>query len=134
MGRFPLAERGWELGKDPGTRHWEGVAYVRPRLSAAYTRSSRSGCGTLGAGCATENILDTRESVGGFRGGPGGLKAGKLLKKRLHSGRGKKESPKLSLHTQLQLGQKLFPVSPPLLRTWAPARGCRGRLRRTGSY
>lgn len=89
-------------GRDPGTRHWDpqalGVAYVRPRLSAAYTRSSRSGCGTLGAGCATENILDTRESAGGFRGGPVGLKAGKLLKKRLYSDRGKKESPKPSLH------------------------------------
>lgn len=62
-----------------------------------YTRSRRSGCGTLGAGCATENILDTRESAGGFLGGPGGLKAGKLLKKRLHSERGKKSSPTPSL-------------------------------------
>ena len=66
-------------------------------MSAVYTRSRRSGCGTLGAGCATENILDTRESAGGFRGGPGGLKAGKLLKKRLYSERGKKFSPTPSL-------------------------------------
>lgn len=51
----------------------------------------------MGAGCATENILDTRESAGGFRGGPGGLKDGKLLKKRLHSGSGKKSFPKPSL-------------------------------------
>lgn len=57
----------------------KGAAYVRPLLSAAYTRSKRSGCGTLGAGWATENILDTRESAGGFRGGPGGLKTWKLL-------------------------------------------------------
>lgn len=61
----------------------EGIAYVSPRLRAAYTRSSLSGCGTLGAGWATENILDTRESTRGFLGGPGGLKTVKLLKKRL---------------------------------------------------
>lgn len=54
------------------------------------------------AGCATENILETRESAGGFRGGPGGLKAGKLLKKKLHSERGQKESPKPLLHSQSQ--------------------------------
>ena len=78
-----------------------------------YTRSSRSGCGTLGAGCATENILDTRESAGGFRGGPGGLKAGKLLKKRLYSERYKKESPKPSLHTQHQPRHTLLtPLAP----------------------
>lgn len=89
----------------------EGIAYVRPCLSAAYTRSSRSGCGTLGVGCATENILDTRESAWGFRGGPGGLKAGKLLRKRLHSERGRKESPKPSLHTQIQPGQNFLTPS-----------------------
>lgn len=98
-----------------------------------YTRSRRSGCGTLGAGCATENILDTRESAGGFRGGPGGLKAGKLLKKRLHSERGKKSSPTPSL-AHSNPANLSGPVSPPLLPTWAPAPGCRGRLRRTGSY
>lgn len=87
---------------------------MRPRLRAEYTRSSRSGCGTLGAECATANILDTRESAGGFRGGPGGLKAGKLLKNRLHSERGKKESPKPSLHTQLQPSQSLLTPSAPL--------------------
>lgn len=106
------------LGKVPTSRKRtgarEGVAYVRPRLSAAYTRSSRSGCGTLGAGCATANILDTRESAGAFRGGPGGLKAGKLLKKRLHSERARKESPKPSLHTQLQPSPTLLTPSAPL--------------------
>lgn len=76
-----------------GTEHKEGVAYVSPRLRAAYTRSSRSGCGTLGAGWATENILDTRESTKGFRGGPGGLKTVKLLKKRLPLGRVSKNPP-----------------------------------------
>lgn len=35
---------------NPGTLYKEGVAYVSPRLRAAYTRSNRSGCGTLGAG------------------------------------------------------------------------------------
>lgn len=77
-----------KLRWNPGTLHKEGVAYVNPRLRAAYTRSSRSGCGTLGAGWATENILDTRESTRGFRGGPGGLKTVKLLKKRLPLKRG----------------------------------------------
>lgn len=123
-------EEGVRLGKVPTSRKRMGarerVAYVRPRLSAAYTRSSRSGCGTLGAGCATANILDTRESAGAFRGGPGGLKAGKLLKKRRHSERVKKESPKPSLHTQLQPSLTLLiPIRPPSAaylgpRSWLP--------------
>lgn len=112
------------LGKVPTSRKRtgarEGVAYVRPRLSAAYTRSSRSGCGTLGAGCATANILDTRESAGAFRGGPGGLKAGKLLKKRLRSERARKESPKPSLHAQLQPSPTLLTPSAPLCRVPGP--------------
>lgn len=76
------------MQKETSVESWdicikEEIAYVSPRLRAEYTRSSLSGCGTLGAGWATENILDTLESTRGFRGGPGGLKTAKLLKKRL---------------------------------------------------
>lgn len=100
----------------------EGIAYVSPRLRAAYTRSSLSGCGTLGAGWATENILDTRESTRGFRGGPGGLKTVKLLKKRLPLERGQQESPKPSLpqsqpHLTLSTPLKPLYLGP---RSWLP--------------
>lgn len=71
-------------------------SYVKPCLSAAYTRSKRSGCGSLGVGCATENILDMRESAGVFRGGPGGLKAGKLLEKGQRSEEATQGSPRPS--------------------------------------
>lgn len=37
-------------------------------------------------------------------------------------------------HTAPAQPDTLDPISPRVLRTWAPARGCRGRLRRTGSY
>lgn len=121
LGKVPASKNGMRLG----TRGWEGIAYVRPRLSAVYTRSSRSGCGTLGAGCATENILDTRDSAGGFREGPGGLKAGKLLKKRLYSERSKKASPKPSFaHPAPTHSTLLIPLAPSAAylgpRSWLP--------------
>lgn len=57
---------------------WQ-VTYVRPFLSASYTSSSRSGCGTLGGGDLwdMENILLTREPV--FLDTVGVLKGGRFL-------------------------------------------------------
>lgn len=104
----------------------EEIAYVSPRLRAEYTRSSLSGCGTLGAGWATENILDTRESTRGFRGGPGGLKTVKLLKKRLPLERGKQESPKPSLPQFQPHSNSLNPI-----KTLAAYLGPRSWLPRT---
>lgn len=40
----------------------------------------------------------------------------------------------LTAHPDPTQSEFLDPISTPLLRTWGPARGCRGRLRRTGSY